>query len=106
MDRLSERRLVENEVVFKKLNQRLQKAIKAILDQVHTNEMELLFYCECSNLDCKERIKIPVEVYEKIHKRNDHFALKPGHEIGQMERIVSQTDDYLVVQKLLKPITA
>jgi hypothetical protein len=106
MDRLSERRLVENEVVFKKLNQRLQKTIKAMLDQVHTDEMELLFYCECSDLNCIERIKIPVETYETIHKRKDHFVLKAGHELPEIERIVSQVNDYVVAQKLLKPITA
>jgi hypothetical protein len=106
MDYQSERRLVENEVIVKKLNERLKKTVKTLLETTDSDEVELLFNCECSDLQCDARIKIGLKTYENIHKRKDYFTLTRGHEIPEIEDVVERNEDYIIVQKLLKPISA
>lgn len=109
---LSERRMAENEVIFRERNEYIQAAFDEIKrlaqedDQEHMvkqDDLPLFFYCECSDEDCKQRISMRLSVYNKIHKDRDHFVIKPGHETNKIECIILQEDDYNVVEKFITP---
>ena len=105
----SERRLEENEVVFRQLNEQVQKGF----DEIHhmaaeegqpefakgTDDLALYFYCECSDENCTKRIKVSTHEYNNIHKERDHFIAVPGHEVPSIEHVVRKEDGFNVIEK-------
>lgn len=57
------------------------------------------FLCECGNADCTEKISLTPAEYEGVRFDPTHFALLPGHERLEAERIVHRTDRFLTVEK-------
>lgn len=108
VDNFSERRLAENEVFFREANQNISKGFKELKDIANEEGDEewaknadepINFYCECSNIKCRERIGLKPSEYENIHKNSSQFAVLPGHNIPEIERIVNSSENYLVVEK-------
>lgn len=108
----SERRLVENEVVFRELNRRLQVGIDAV-NKVALEEGEqpvyvdgdeaFYFYCECSDENCKQRLRISLNEYNKIHQDSKSFIVARNHEVMSLEDVIFVGTDYSVVRKHLEP---
>ena len=93
------RRLTENEVIFRSVNQDAQKAVSKTLG----NEMTLRFYCECSSITCKKRFKLSVKEYKRIHENDHRFVILPGHEISRIEKIIKEEGAYTIVEKYGDP---
>lgn len=109
---LSPRRLAENEVFFRQKNRAVEHGLettKRLATEAHESmfigdeDMQLHFYCECSDENCQERIPLKRSQYDAIHKANDRFVIVCGHEVPGIEKIVEKTDDYCVVQKTIEP---
>jgi len=107
-DTPSERRLAENEVTFRHLNEQAQSGLAAINELAHEDsQMEfmvsgdtpLYFYCECSSLSCTKRIYITFGEYGRIHRDRSNFTVVPGHEVLTIEQIVEKFPGYNVVHK-------
>lgn len=97
MKRRDMRRLAENEVIFKQIN----NDVDGFLHDVGVENLLLApFYCECSNINCHERIELAPAEYERIHKNPKRFIVLNGHEVPAVERIVELHDKYNVVEKL------
>jgi hypothetical protein len=105
MDRFSERRLAENELLFRHTNFKNEKRHKRDTD-AKDSELVLDFYCECSNPTCHERISLSVEEYEAVHRNNKQFIALPGHEDKTIEEVIKQRDGYNVIQKYIDPAEA
>ncbi len=104
MDSRSERRLVENEMLFRDANRKVQKHVQ----ENHRSHQipkstQLHFYCECSNYHCRDRIILTVDEYEKAHKSHKHFITLSGHENNSVETIIDGNDIYSVVEKFVDP---
>lgn len=105
---LSERRQIENEMIFRRLNEKIGYDLDD-LDTMHVednnrhlvrvNDIELHFRCECSDEDCDTRIPIKLSVYQKIHKNRDAFVIKPKHQVDAIEKVILTEDTYSVVEK-------
>lgn len=103
-------KLVENEAMFRKRNETVQEDIKTVNDIAHSHgegeaisdEMELEFYCECSDENCLLRIPMSIERYEIIHKDRKQFVIKPGHEVTYIEEVVVLMPEYTIVKKRLE----
>lgn len=111
----SERRLAENEVMFRKLNESIQEGINRtnelalednqpehIIKQLNDNQ-PLFFYCECSDEKCIQRIEIGHQLYNEIHKHRNRFIVSNGHQVVAIERVVSKEPNYMIVEKHLFP---
>ena len=99
MNKFSERRLTENEVVFRSVNQEAQEFASETLGDSYA----LPFYCECSNLKCRHRIKISAKEYREIHENDHRFIVKVGHEIPEIEKIIKRERSFIVVEKYGDP---
>lgn len=108
----SQRRLAENEVLFRDVNQQIAKGFKELgeiaseennQEWVQEADKPIEFYCECSNIECRERIRLKPSQYGTIHKNSSQFVVLPGHNLPEIERIVSSEEDYLVVEKNIAP---
>jgi hypothetical protein len=109
---LSERRMIENEVVTREFNEKIKKGfdeLKKIAKEdgqrglVGSDNTPLMYYCECSFIDCRQRIEMKPSKYNQIHKKRDNFIVVPGHETNKIESVVQAESDYNVVEKSLVP---
>lgn len=98
MNQQDERRLAENEVLFKAIN----KEVEGFMHDLGTQHLVLVpFFCECSDMKCRERIELSAAEYERIHQTPKRFIVLNGHERPAIERVVARHDTYSVVEKLV-----
>jgi hypothetical protein len=90
-----ERRLAENEVLFREINEQIKNSAERHGSDEHLYE----FLCECSNIDCTLRLQMTVSAYEHLRSDPTHFATAPGHALPEIETVVEAFDCYTVVQK-------
>ena len=88
---LSEERAARNESLFREVNEQVEE-LTAPGSGVG------MFVCECSDTDCMERVRVPIEVYETVRQHGRRFLVRPGHE-GGFERVVEEADGYVIVEK-------
>jgi hypothetical protein len=105
---LSERRQIENEMIFRRTNEKVAEDIdkldaKLIEDDypelIQDDDLLLHFMCECSDEDCEERIPIKLNVYKKIHEDRNTFIIKHNHQVKDIEKVILTQDNYSVVEK-------
>lgn len=64
-------------------------------------EHQFEFQCECGreNGGCDRRVLMTLEEYERVRSQRDRFAVVPGHETDEIERVVEKADRYVIVDK-------
>jgi hypothetical protein len=105
---LSERRQIENEMIFRRVNEKIGDDLGS-LDAMHIEDgnLELMwddtillnFKCECSDEDCGARIPVKLSVYNKIHENRDAFIIKLKHQVNEIEKVILSENNYSVVEK-------
>lgn len=85
------KRVAENEIAFRRANDRV--ASRAVA------EADSKFLCECGDLNCTSMIELTLQEYRQVRSEPHCFALVPGHEVGEVEVIVEQRGEYVVVKK-------
>ncbi len=92
-------RQARNEALVRMVNERIEA-----LDRDHgwpSSENEFEFHCECGrDGGCPEKISLTLVEYEEVREQDDRFALHPGHETPELERVVKQTERYVIVDKV------
>jgi hypothetical protein len=105
---LSERRQIENEMIFRRVNEKVGDDLGTLdamhieddnLDLMWNDAILLNFKCECSDEDCDKRIPIKLSVYKKIHENRDAFIIKLKHQVKEIEKVILTEDNYSVVEK-------
>jgi hypothetical protein len=86
----------ENEAFFRELNERLEQ--HAVEKRVASGFFEIV--CECSLETCTQRLRVTFTDYESVRKEETWFILAVGHADLGIERIVSATPEYDIVEKL------
>jgi hypothetical protein len=94
-DRHTER-IAQNEASFREINERLSQGLR----QVPDNPRLLEFICECGHRTCEQHVQLSQREYEQVRLDSRRFAVVPGHVIPDMERVVSSSDRFDVVEKL------
>jgi hypothetical protein len=89
------KRVVENEILFRDVNERLKGVSEGFGDVLP--EFEII--CECGDAVCTTRISMTLSDYEQLRASGTHFAVRRGHESLDIETIVEDRGGYLVVQK-------
>lgn len=109
---ISKRKLVENEVMSRKPNEKISKGFDFLNEiaeedgQTHLVpdlDPNILFFCECSDENCKERIELKKSMYDEVHQDSKHFLVLPGHNVPSIERVIHSENNYTVVEKFEKP---
>jgi hypothetical protein len=87
-------RLARNQALFREVNERVERvAIEFAADA------PISFVCECSDTDCAAQIELSSEEYEHIRSVPTWFAIAPGHEISEIEKVVAVNGRYATVEK-------
>jgi hypothetical protein len=90
-----ERRVALNEAVFREANERIQELNQTFA--TFTNELVLV--CECGDGHCAEKISMAPDAYEELRSDSANFAVVPGHEMPEVEKVIAQREGYDVVRK-------
>jgi hypothetical protein len=89
------REIGRHQALFREVNERIEE-----LAETFDLKDELTILCECGSGQCDERIALHEDAYEKLRRIPTHFAVRPGHEISDVERVVERHDGFVVVEKL------
>jgi hypothetical protein len=91
-------RQASNEALFREVNERIAElGTRAQAWSPGGTD----FLCECGEEGgCGQRVRVPIDVYERVRSQDDRFIVRPGHESPEIERAVEWTDDYVVVDKI------
>ena len=81
--------------LFREVNDQIER-----LNAEWTNEDQDVVLCECSNADCHEPIEVTAAEYETVRRFPTRFLVKPGHAARESDRVVYETVDYVVVEKI------
>lgn len=91
-----QKRAARNQSLFRDVNERLEEAMQEL-----PIGQDLL--CECADRECNEMLSLSVGEYELVRSVPTHFAIAPGHELAEVERVVTRADGrYTVVEKIEK----
>lgn len=105
---LAERRQIENEMIFRRSNEKVGIGLDA-LDALHISDGNpsliwnddsiIEFRCECSDENCEYRIKICLSTYKQIHLNRDAFTIRLNHQVKSIEKVTVTEPGYAVVVK-------
>jgi hypothetical protein len=88
--------IARNESLFREGNERLGGLRAA----TGSPELPAKFHCECGQETCTEWIWMSLGDYETVRSQDDRFAVVPGHETPELERVVERNARFLVVDKV------
>ena len=91
-----EERIARNEAMYRTVNREIEHAAEQLGDDPG-DELQLI--CECGQPTCTATLTLTIADYDDVHRQRDRFAVAPGHEDPTLERVVKETDAFVVVDK-------
>jgi hypothetical protein len=91
-----EAQIAHNQAVFRIINERVTAWPER---QAAPATEKLMFYCECGDEHCYERVYLTAEEYEAIRADSSRFAVVNGHVFPEAEDVVAEPNGYEVVEK-------
>jgi hypothetical protein len=88
-------RLAENQSLFREVNERIGATAQAQGSDAHAYE----FVCECSSLECFERLDLTLGEYRRVRERAQRFVVLSGHERLEIEDVVEHVGRAAIVEK-------
>lgn len=89
------RRIGLNEALFRDVNQR----VEALAEGFGLTEERIEVLCECGDQKCMDRIEMTLPAYRHVRADSRTFAVLPGHEQPDVERVVQRQEGFDVVMK-------
>ena len=89
------RRVADNEVLFRTVNDRLEDLNEGVSNVTDT----FCIVCECGDISCSEQITISSDEYTRLRSQPTDFAVMRGHEAADSENVVERYEAYDVVRK-------
>jgi hypothetical protein len=91
---MDQARMARTEAAFREVNE----AIAETAARFDSEEAD--FICECADPQCAHRVTAELEDYEDVRSEPTRFLLAPGHHEPEVERVVEQTGEFHVVEKV------
>ena len=91
-----ELRAARNQSMFRSVNEK----IRELNDAWASATDEYVIACECADVNCVQTLSIRGDEYLRIRANPRHFAVLPGHVYPDVEKVVSETDAYVIVEKV------
>jgi hypothetical protein len=88
-------RIARNEAMFREANERAKA-----WEERHRLEGETeLYFCECANPDCLEKVRLREADYERVRSDPRRFVIVPGHELPDVETVIERNEGWMIVEK-------
>jgi hypothetical protein len=88
-------RAARNQSLFRAVNEKITHANEALAWLSGT----LVIACECADTTCVQTLEIEPEAYTALRSHPNRFAVLPGHVYLDVEREVTASNGYIVVEK-------
>lgn len=88
-------RVAANEAIFRRANEDLERRYRELAAEGLTP-----FLCECGDERCTQTIRLSLDEYEQVRTHSARFAIVPGHQILEVEKIVERGERFDVVEKI------
>ena len=95
MDDRQKSQLARNEDLFRTINERIEDAAQRHGTDSHKYE----FLCECSDLDCAEKVVLTLAEYAHAREDPTRFIVVKEHVIHEIEHVVEAARDHVVIEK-------
>lgn len=89
------RRIGENEVLFREVNERIDALSESF--GVAGDTMQIV--CECGDGSCLERVEVTPAQYAAVRAHGARFIAVPGHEKPSVETVVESHEGFNVLEK-------
>jgi len=89
-------RAARNESLFRSVNERLIELNATFASITDT----FTIACECADAECVTMLDVEPAAYSAIRAEPHHFIVLADHVVPDIEFIVSETKNYLVVEKI------
>jgi hypothetical protein len=86
-------RRARTEALFRDVNERIAESAERF-DAAGTE-----FVCECADPRCTHRVPVSLAEYEEVRAEPTTFLVKPGHEQGDIERVISDRGRFRIIEK-------
>jgi hypothetical protein len=87
-------RRATTEALFRDVNERIAESA----ERFDADETD--FVCECADANCTHRLTASLAEYEEVRDDPTTFLLLPGHEQGDIERVLSDRGRFRIVEKV------
>jgi hypothetical protein len=92
-------RRAENEALFRDINERVRGFRDQAGETFGAQDELVEFLCECARQDCLEKLRLTAAEYESVRAVPTDFVVVPGHEVAEIERVVSENPRFSIVRK-------
>ena len=89
-------RAARNQALFRLVNEKL----KALNEGFEPLLSDFAVACECSEAACVQMLSIESVAYEEVRRNPRTFVVAIGHVDPLVERAVSETDRYVIVENI------
>ena len=95
-------RQARNEALVREVNERISALDR---DGAESGALEgsrtFGFHCECGREGgCPDMVWMTLPEYEVVRAQDDRFALVPGHDADELERVVDMNERFVIVDKV------
>jgi hypothetical protein len=87
-------RLALNETLFRTANERM-----AAWEEHQRADATELYFCECADPECRQKVPLRKSDYEQIRADPCHFFVVSGHEVPDIETVIESHDEWVVIEK-------
>jgi hypothetical protein len=87
-------RIARNEAMFREANERAKE-----WDERHRDSEVELYFCECANPDCREKISLREADYERVRSDPRRFVIVPDHEVPDVETVIERNEGWAIIEK-------
>jgi hypothetical protein len=93
-------RQVKNEVLFRKLNERIDAVAGDLTFSGVIDDPDVASYlCECADDGCLVELRLSREEYEHVRERPIQFVVSPGHVVADIETVIEANERFAIVEK-------
>ena len=89
-----EERLGANEAIFRAANERMED-----WEEQHWKSETEVYYCECADPKCREKVHLRHADYEKARRDSSYFLIVQGHEDPEIETVIEEQKGWAIVEK-------
>jgi hypothetical protein len=90
-------RAARNQSLYRSINEKVMPLNEAFSSAA---DVEPEWICECADQACVAPMYMTFSEYEGLRSRPNRFAVLHGHVDAKVERVVEETENYVVVEKL------
>ena len=83
-----------NEAIWRAANERAED-----WQERHSETESELYYCECDDLKCHEKLNLRHADYEKVRADPCYFVIAPGHEDPDIETVIEKHEGWAIIEK-------